>query len=107
MQLTYTLAFPHAAQMRESWQYYLIVPVAALAASLCVWLTLAGGTGRRFACGLLDRAAWSVAALIPLLAIGPFFDRVHGSVPIVPAVTQPTTSAATGPTTSSSTKPAP
>jgi hypothetical protein len=93
MQLTYTLAFPHAAQTRESWQYYLIVPVAVLAASLCVWLTLAGGTGRRFACGLLDRAAWSVAALIPLLAMRPFVDRVHGSVPVVPAVTLPSTQA--------------
>jgi len=92
-------------------QYYLIVPVAVLAASLCVWLTLAGGTGRRFACGLLDRAAWSVAALIPLMAIGPFLDRVHGSGPAAPlgsSATQPTTSAATAPTTtSSSTKPAP
>jgi hypothetical protein len=94
MQLSYTLAFPHAAQTQESWQYYLIVPVAVLSASLCAWLTLAGGIGRRFACGLIDRAAWSVAALIPLLAIGPFCYRVEGSAPALPSgATQPTTQA--------------
>jgi 4-amino-4-deoxy-L-arabinose transferase-like glycosyltransferase len=109
MQLTYTLAFPHAAQTQESWQYYLIVPVAVLSACLCTWLTVAGGTGRRFACGLLDRAAWSVAALIPLLAIEPFCDRVHGYIPASAAATLPTTQPATtaATTTAPATKPAP
>lgn len=95
MQLSYTLAFPHAAQTQESWQYYLIVPVGVLAASLCAWLTLAGGIGRRFTCGLIDRAAWSVVTLIPLMAIEPFCDRVHGSAQPLPGATQPTTQAAT------------
>ncbi|MDB5321024.1 MAG: dolichyl-phosphate-mannose-protein mannosyltransferase [Phycisphaerales bacterium] len=110
MQLAYTLAFPHAAQTQESWQYYLIVPVAVLSACLCTWLTVAGGIGRRFACGLLDRAAWSVAALIPLLAIEPFCDRVHGDATATAAAAQPTTQSAvpaTATTTAPATKPAP
>jgi 4-amino-4-deoxy-L-arabinose transferase-like glycosyltransferase len=92
MQLAYSLGFPHAAQAQETWQYDLLVPVALLAAGFCTWLTLAGGTGRRFSAGLLDRIAWSVAALIPLLAIEPFLERVGGMTPMVPAVpaaTQP------------------
>jgi hypothetical protein len=92
MQLAYSLGFPHAAQAQETWQYDLLVPVALLAAGFCTWLTLAGGTGRRFSAGLLDRIAWSVAALIPLLAIEPFLERVGGmtpTMPAVPAATQP------------------
>jgi hypothetical protein len=92
MQLAYSMAFPHAALAQETWQYDLLVPVAILAAGFCTWLTLAGGTGRRFSAGLLDRIAWSVAALIPLLAIEPFLERVRGmtpTMPTVPAATQP------------------
>jgi hypothetical protein len=111
MQLAYTLAFPHGAQTQEAWQYYLIVPVAVLSACLCTWLTVAGGIGRRFACGLMDRAAWSVAALIPLLAIAPFCYRVQGYVPAIAAATQPTTQptvpATQAATTAPATKPAP
>lgn len=80
-QLTYTLAFPQGAYVHEFWQYYLAVPVAVLAAGFCTWLTVAGGTGRRFQWGLADRAAWAVAALIPLLAAGPFTFRMHVSPP--------------------------
>jgi hypothetical protein len=76
-QCVYTLAFPQAAYVHEFWQYYLAVPVALLAAGLCTWLTIAGGTPRRFHWGLADRAAWAVAALIPLLAVGPFAYRMH------------------------------
>jgi hypothetical protein len=80
-QMLYTLAFPEGAHKHEFWQYYLAVPVAVLAAGLCTWLTVAGGTGRRFHWGLADRAAWSVAALIPLLAVGPFAYRMHLRMP--------------------------
>ena len=80
-QLIYTLAFPQGAWKHEFWQYYLAVPVAVLAAGFCTWLTVAGGTGRRFHWGLADRAAWAVAALIPLLAAGPFTFRMHVSPP--------------------------
>jgi 4-amino-4-deoxy-L-arabinose transferase-like glycosyltransferase len=110
MQLAYTLAFPHGAQTQEAWQYYLVVPVAVLSACLCTWLTVAGGIGRRFACGLVDRAAWSVAALIPLLAIAPFCYRVEGQAPAISAATQPTNAATTMTTTTTTppaTKPAP
>jgi hypothetical protein len=120
MQLIYSLAFPHAALARETWQYDVLAPVAILAAGFCTWLTLAGGTGRRFSAGLLDRVAWSVAALIPLLAIEPFLERVRGAAPTtptVPAATQPADAKTTtitsppssirpaGATTSPSTKP--
>jgi len=77
MQVVYTLAFPQGAWKHEFWQYYLIVPVALLAAAFCTWLTVAGGVGRRFSAGLVDRAAWAVAALIPLAAVGPFAYRMQ------------------------------
>jgi hypothetical protein len=57
------------------------VPVAVLAAGLCTWLTVAGGVGRRFHWGLADRAGWAVAALIPLLAVGPFAFRMLVKLP--------------------------
>jgi 4-amino-4-deoxy-L-arabinose transferase-like glycosyltransferase len=75
-QLIYTLAFPQGAWTHEFWQYYLAAPVAVLAGGLLTWLTVAGGTGRRFHWGLADRAAWAVAALIPLMAAGPVVYRM-------------------------------
>jgi hypothetical protein len=80
-QLVYTLAFPQGAWKHEFWQYYLAAPVAVLVAGLCTWLTVAGGAGRRFHWGLADRAAWAVAALIPLAAAGPFLFRMHVTPP--------------------------
>ena len=77
MQLVYTLAFPHGSSVHEFWQYYLIVPVAVLAGAFCTWLTVAGGEGRRFSAGVLDRAAWAVAILIPILAAGPVIYRLQ------------------------------
>ena len=79
MQLTYTMAFPEGAGVHEFWQYYLIVPVAVLAAAFCTWLTVVGGAGRRFSFGLFDRAGWAVAASIPFLAIGPIVYRMQVS----------------------------
>jgi hypothetical protein len=84
-QLTYTLAFPQGAWKHEFWQYYLAVPVAIMAGGLLMWLTIAGGTARRFRLGLADRVGWAVAALIPILAIGPMLWRLHVSVPGKPA----------------------
>jgi hypothetical protein len=81
MQLTYTLAFPQGAWTHEFWQYYLSVPVAVLAGGLLVGLTLAGGEGRRFRYGFFDRLGWAVAALIPLMAIGPMGWRLHLPAP--------------------------
>jgi hypothetical protein len=80
-QLVYTLAFPQGAWTHEFWQYYLAVPVAVLVGGLLTWLTVAGGTGRRFYWGLADRAGWAVAALIPLMAVGPFAYRMHLRLP--------------------------
>jgi hypothetical protein len=76
-QLLYTLAFPEGAWRHEFWQYYLVVPVAVLAGGLCTWLTVTGGAGRRFVYGLADRAGWAVAALIPIVAAGPFTYRMQ------------------------------
>lgn len=77
MQLVYTLAFPNGAVVHEFWQYYLIVPVAMLAAAFCTWLTVVGGSGRKFSLGLFDRAGWAVAAAIPFLAFGPIIYRLQ------------------------------
>jgi hypothetical protein len=77
MQLVYTLVFPNGAVVHEFWQYYLIVPVAILAAAFCTWLTVVGGVGRKFSLGLYDRAGWAVAAAIPFLAFGPVIYRLQ------------------------------
>jgi hypothetical protein len=77
MQLAYTLAFPQGAAAHEFWHYYLVVPVAVLAAGLCAWLTVAGGANRSVLAGLIDRAAWAVVALIPIAAAGPFLYRIQ------------------------------
>jgi hypothetical protein len=84
-QMTYTLAFPQGASKHEFWQYYLSVPVAIMAGGLLAWLTVAGGTARGFRLGLADRLGWAVAALIPMLAIGPMLWRLHLSLPGKPA----------------------
>jgi hypothetical protein len=74
-QALYTGVFPGGAVVHEFWQYYLVVPVAILVAGFCTWLTVAGGRTRAFRFGVFDRLAWSVAALIPLAAIGPIAYR--------------------------------
>jgi hypothetical protein len=80
-QCLYTLAFPQGAVVHEFWQYYFTVPIAILAAAFCTWLTVVGGTGRKFSLGLYDRAGWAVAAAIPFLAIGPVLYRLE--IPIL------------------------
>jgi 4-amino-4-deoxy-L-arabinose transferase-like glycosyltransferase len=93
-QVVYTLAFPGGAVVHEFWQYYLTVPVGLLAAGFCTWLTVAGGVGdggggRSFRHGFFDRTAWAVAALIPLLAVGPIAYRMNAKVPWKDEVRQP------------------
>lgn len=84
MQLIYTGVFATGATRHEFWQYYLIVPVAALAGSFLTWLTVAGGVGRKFRCGLFDRAGWAVAAAIPVLAFGVIRFKMQLDVPFNP-----------------------